>query len=280
MANASGGSIMTRLHFVASYPKSGNTWVRMVCATYALTDDDLDQFVEQDDIGIYHFQAVSPIPVYELGIDTQAQLRPAALLVLARDLSREGPTLVKSHHACCDINGMHLWEPQWTKRVVVPVRDPRDVACSAADHFGMTHEEAVEFMANSDANIGGDQKLHHMLGSWSDHVTSWMNTERVPTHIVRYEDLHANTLEQFAEVLRFLEVEEVELERLESAIEACSFDRMQELEEKIGFPETSENQERFFRRGKAGGWRDELDPSLARRIEDEHGDAMERLEYL
>jgi len=209
------------------------------------------------------------------------QIRPAAMLVLARQLAVEGPTLVKSHHACCDVNGVHLWADQWTGRVVVPVRDPRDVACSLADHFGFSLQEAVEFMGKEDATIGGDDRpLFHVLGRWSEHVSSWLNTDRAETHIVRYEDLQEAPVESFSEILRFLQVPDVEREVVEEAVEACRFERMQEVEDKVGFPEKSEHQDRFFRKGEAGGWRDDLPADLSRRIEEEHCEVMERLGYL
>jgi hypothetical protein len=241
---------------------------------------DFQRFVQYDDVARFDFQSICPISVDRIGIDVQAALRPAALLVLARKIS--APVLVKSHHACGQVNGLELWMPQWTGSVVVPVRDPRDVCCSVKHHFGMdSYQEAAEFMAYPSATIGGGEheKMAHMLGTWSDHVGSWWRTERIETHIVRYEDLHENPLEEFTSILRFLGIEDPDPERVEMAEEAVQFDRLQAVEEKSGFPETSEHQEQFFRRGAAGGWTDELPPEVARKIEEDHAEMMDTLGY-
>lgn len=270
----------TRMNWVVSYPKSGNTWIRMVCAAYATGADDkegLEEFTQTDDVHPYAFQAVSPIPINKLGLGAQAQMRPAAMVVLAKESS--GPSLVKSHHAHVDLNGVHLWQRQWTRKVLNPVRDPRDVCCSAANHFGQTHEEAAEFMNKElpESTIG--RPLTHMLGTWSQHVRSWMDSD-LDVHTVRYEDMLDNTYEEFHDMLEFLDVQLLEEDRLRNAIELCAFDNLQQLEDEAGFTEKSEHQDRFFRKGEAGGWKDELDPKVARKIEQDHGDVMEELGYL
>lgn len=271
-------NVSTRLNFVTSYPKSGNTWIRLVASAYALTDTErLFDYVQYDDIQPFCFQAVSPIPLAELGVGAEMQLRPASLLVLAHFL--RGPTLVKSHHARVKVNDMPLWTNQFCRRVIVVVRDPRGVCPSLAEHMGLSQLDAADFMANSQAIIGGDDKMHHVLGSWSDHVYSWTQADDVAVHIVRYEDLHAEPLAHFTEILEFLGVPELDTERLEAAIEFTSFERMQELEDKHGFGEKSNKAERFFRRGDPMGWKDELDRGLQNRIADQHHEMMQQFDY-
>lgn len=265
------------LNFVASYPKSGNTWIRLVCTAYALgAEDALD--VRYDDVSTLDVQPVSPRPVPDMSLQEEVMVRPASMLMLRRRVQEQ--TLVKSHHASMQVNDQHLWSANFTERVVNPVRDPRDVCCSAAEHFGMTLEETVEFMAEENATIGGDDKLHHLLGTWSQHVQSWLNHDRVPVHTVKYEDLHADTYGEFEAILEFLGVEEVDEEKLEDAIEACRFDRLQEVEERVGFPEKSDHADKFFRRGETDGWKDELDDELVQQIEEDHADIMEEMGYL
>jgi len=274
-----------KLAFVAGYPKSGNTWIRTTCAAWAMgRTGDLQKFVEYDDIGTFEYQSVSPIPVNTLGLDAEALLRPAAMLVLSRKI--DSVTLVKTHHACMEVNDMPLFHPEWTRCVVNVIRDPRDVACSAADFFGMSLEEAIEFMDYGQANIGGQGKLHHMLGTWSDHVGSWWRTDRVPVHNVRYEDLLEDPTVEFKSILEFLgaeehleDGEEIGGDRLEMAVEGTSFENMQKIEEEHGFPEKSQHQERFFRKGTHGGWREDLSDDQVRTLEEDHGLLMEKLGY-
>lgn len=270
--------VSTRLRFVCSYPKSGNTWVRLFVAAYAMNGgSDLFDFVQQDDIQPFCFQAVSPIPISELGVGAEMQLRPAALLVLARFL--RGPTLVKSHHACVEVNGLPLWTSQFTSKVICVVRDPRAVCPSLADHMGQTCEEAVRFMRNPQAIIGGEKKMHHILTTWSDHALSWLRSD-LDVHMTSYERLHEDPVGEFTSILEHLEVPKIDPERVKAAVEFTRFDRMRDLEERHGFGEKSSKQERFFRRGRVDAWREDLDGSLARQIEEDHGEIMERFGYL
>lgn len=273
-------AFQTRLNFVASYPKSGNTWVRLVLETYAHGEEQMDQWVQYDDASPWHFQVVSPFPLQDIGLPAEVRLRPAALLVLARSIGVDGPSLVKSHHANCKIGGMPFFKPVWTRKVINPVRDPREVCCSAKDHFGFeTYMETARFMNNSEASIGGGEKVHHMLGSWSDHAESWLGDTEIDVHTVRYEDMHAHTVESFAEIIEFMGIEP-DRERLKEACEACSFEHLQEVEEKAGFPEQSPNHDQFFRSGQTDGWKEELPGEVAQKIVDDHMDTMEEMDYL
>lgn len=274
-----------KMAFVSGYPKSGNTWIRTTCAAWAMgRSGDLQQFVKYDDIGTFEYQSVSPIPVGGLGMDAEAMLRPAAMLVLSRKI--DSVTLVKTHHACMEVNELPLFHKEWTRCVVNVIRDPRDVACSVADFFGMGLDEAIEFMDYGQANIGGQGKLHHILGKWHDHVGSWLRTDRVPVHNVQYEDLLDAPKPEFKEILEFLGADEavggvdsIGGDRLDMAVEGTSFENMQKIEEEAGFPEKSQHQEAFYRKGKHRGWEDDLSEEQVRTIEENHGEMMDRLGY-
>lgn len=269
------------LGWVVSYPKSGNTWIRLVCAAYATKDQNVEHFVRFDDVNPFHYQACTPIPIQQLSIAQEVQIRPAAMLVLAHEMGGPGPSLIKSHHAHCRIEGIALWQKPWVAKVVYPIRDPREVCCSAAHHFGMSYEEMADFMNQDMAHIGDDDSMTHILGSWSRHVESWLEVdERYPVLPVRYEDMHAEPYDTFAEIIDFIGVPELDRELLEWAVDINEFDNLQEKEDEIGFPEKSDHQDRFFRSGQTDGWRDELPSDVARKIEDDHGEIMERLGYL
>jgi hypothetical protein len=120
-----------------------------------------------------------------------------------------------------------------------------------------------------------------VIGSWSEHVRSWREGE-VDICFVRYEDLHARPYEEFGRILDCV-LGDVDGDRLEAAVDACAFDRLQGLEEADDvedFPEKSEKADCFFRSGKTDGWKDELPAELARKIEEDHGEMMEKLGYL
>lgn len=270
----------TRLNWVVSYPKSGNTWVRLVARTYCGLQPEYQGVGKLGDVATRVWHAVSPIPLDELTMASEMQLRPAALLNLA--ILHEGATtLFKSHHGHFCVQDMPLWKDRWTKKVVNPVRDPRDVCCSAADHFSKTYEEAAEMMNDEGKVIGGGDKkdLHHVVSTWSAHVKSWLNADK-DVLTVRYEDMHAAPLQVFEEILGHVLEEDIDTGLLEKAVETCRFERLQKKEEKEGFEESVDGQERFFRRGEAGGWKDELPTEVADKIVEDHADMMQELDYI
>ncbi|WP_103020679.1 sulfotransferase domain-containing protein [Salinibacter altiplanensis] len=285
------------MQFVVSYPKSGNTWVRLVAAAYTLSDDvlmeslrspsasaDLPASLQYTDVERYQYQTICPFPIDDINFPTEVRLRPAAMLVLNREKSlttSQRPALIKSHHINGEVNNINLWNGGWAEHVVNPVRDPREVCCSFAAHREMSYMETAELMNDSTARMGEeDKRIHSLLTTWSTHVRSWLQEETMSVHTVQYEDLQADPVGEFYDILDFLEVEELTEERVEDAVERTRFDRMQDMEAEHGFHEATADQEQFFRSGQTEGWRDELPPDVARKIEEDHGDVMERLGYL
>jgi hypothetical protein len=191
------------------------------------------------------------------------------------------PILIKSHHLHGQVDNIDLWNTTWTDQVVNPVRDPREICCSFAAHREISYMETAELMNDSRARMGEEnERVHSLLTTWSTHVRSWLNAEEVPVHTVRYEDLQADPVGEFYDILEFLEVDDLTEERVEDAVERTRFDRMHEMEAEHGFHEATADQEQFFRSGQTDGWKDELPPDVARKIEEDHGPTMERLDYL
>lgn len=282
------------MNFVVSYPKSGNTWSRLVAAAYKTDVDqkDLVRLKEGNitalnlkDIDLHRFQSVSPVPITDIDFQTQVRLRPAAMLSLAKDVSllddRE-PVLVQSHHANANVNEIPLWHSQWVDCVINPVRDPREVCCSHAAHFGNTYMESAETLARQQASTGpGDSPdLQWFLSSWSTHVKSWLEEDNFPVHTVRYEDLKANPVGEFHKIFSFLDVYEPDVEAVEQAVSKTRFERLRKVEAEQGSPGTAPDQEQFFRSGQTDGWKEELPTEVARKIEEDHGEVMEALGYL
>lgn len=283
------------MNFVVSYPKSGNTWTRLVAAAYGTeaSHEDLAQFrtAESDlpelafaDIGSNHYQAVSPIPISDIDFLPQARLRPAAMLMLAQNVSRHDsrePLLVQSHHFYKEVSGIPLWHPEWVDRVVNPVRDPREICCSHAAHFGYSYEKSARIMAKPEASTGAstETSLTWMVGSWSGHVRSWLSVKDFPVFTVRYKDMKADPVGQFYDIFEFLNVSDLSVDAVEDAVERTQFDRLKETAAEQGAPGTG-HQGEFFRSGKTDGWKDELPVEVARKIEQDHGEVMEALGYL
>jgi hypothetical protein len=268
------GELNSQLDWVASYPKSGNTWIRLLLASYQRA-----QLLHYHDVSRYMFQCVSPHPLHELSLLQQVQIRNAAVLHIACACAADVPAIVKTHHANVDVMGMQLFAQAFVRKAIYIMRDPRDLVMSMAHHFDMTPEQAVKLLADPLGIIRPTtDNMTYILGTWSEHVISWITGRfDLPVLVTSYERMHADTAGVLREVVKFLEWP-VNEKRIQEAVEENQFKTLQAEEKEHGFSEQAAGRQ-FFRRGEAGSWRDELDLDLARQIERDHGEVMRRVGY-
>jgi hypothetical protein len=168
---------------------------------------------------------------------------------------------------------------------IVIVRDPRDIALSLANHRGTTVDDAITFLNDAKAQFSGEldglpRQLRQRLLGWSQHVASWLEQRDIPTHLIRYEDLAADTAGVFRGALAFAGVSAAD-EAIERAVRFSQFAVLQQQERESGFYEAPRpfRGNVFFRRGQPGGWRGDLMSGQVARIETEHEAMMRRLGY-
>ena len=121
-------------------------------------------------------------------------------------------------------------------------------------------------------------QLQQEIGTWADHVRSWLDESGLPVHLVRYEDLKRAPAVYFGQVLRFCGLP-MDSERVNRAVSFSNFSELREQEKSNDFCERL-TQTPFFRKGQAGSWREELPPHLVQRLIDVHGETMHRFGYL
>jgi aryl sulfotransferase len=281
---------MQRLVWLASYPKSGNTWVRLFLTAYSHPErEEVD--INTVDVSLHAgnrdlFDRVIGLEASDLTPAEIERFRPDVYRQLAAEAEEaEEPLFIKVHDRWRRTpTGGSLFPPEITAATIYIVRDPRAVAPSYANHYGISIDEAIDQMATPDNTISKPldrlpSQLPQSRGSWSQHVTSWLDQTELPVHLVRYEDLHAAPEAQFAEILRLSGLP-VAADQLTTALAQTRFERLQAQEEAASFRERPSSAERFFRKGQADSWREELTPAQIERIETDHGPVMARLGYL
>lgn len=285
-----------RYVWLASFPKSGNTWFRAIIT--ALESGDNLFAVNNLGSGGQPYSTTGALsrwgidPRWMSGPDVEwlreGLTRPLPQ-VLTRPLPEVAPILRKTHEiyrrsASVPPRAGQLPEPfpqSATRATILIVRDPRAVACSYAPFFGLNLADSVTAM-NTERPLTARPAHHHGVqpwGTWSSHFRSWTSPEVPwPVHVIRYEDLQEDTVATVLPVLHAigLQVTEAELTR---AVERTRFDRLQADEAERGFRETSRKTEVFFRSGKVGGWQQELPPELIARVETDHAEVMADLGY-
>ncbi|MEM6546714.1 MAG: sulfotransferase domain-containing protein [Pseudomonadota bacterium] len=259
---------LRRIIWLASFPKSGNTWTRIFLANYimggekAVDINRLHEFTTADVRGDFFDRAAGGTYRGET-FDDWMELRPTALRLIAQ--SRPGTHFVKTHNRIMRIGPYDLIPPEVTAAAIYVMRNPFDVAPSYAQHMGWPIDDAVERMASPTNTTSTPQLIFELPGRWDEHIESWLKAPGLPRHVMRYEDLVADAEKTFRSLLSFLQVP-LDFGRLRRAIRASSFNTLKKMEADKGFKERPATAKAFFRKGKTGTWREELSPSQVARI--------------
>lgn len=268
--------------WLASYPKSGNTWVRTLLQ--ALRTDSEPDLNALDSSGTHDrmdLRLGAP-----LGDLADAEVAAMLRLSWAMASTSHGPgghpaeVLRKTHHGWLPGgDGYPIpWQPEGARAIYV-VRDPRAVLASWAHHRGHSFQQTVEVMRTSQSLTRGDLSGGVGAPSWTEHVRSWLDDCPLPLLLVRYEDLLADGVSELRRISDFLDVEASD-ESIARAVERCSFMNLAAQEIVEGFREAASRDRAFFRRGTADAWREEVPTELADAICRDHGATMDRLGYL
>ena len=274
--------------WIASYPKSGNTWARAFLHNLVKTRNG-----ESDEQDINEMARFSTWDLdkkryaHFLGFEPDNSTHRSEIAATRHAVHQqvadatEGLIFVKTHNALVLDRGHATVNFAATSGAVYIVRNPLDVAISYAHHSGGSIDDAIEYMSTAGAETdGSDMAVYEVHGSWSQHVWSWTRNNNRALHVMRYEDMLAEPEKNFAALARHLLIDFTP-EQLQTAVEHSSFARLQAQEMKNGFRERPPNADgNFFREGRAGQWKDVLTPAQVDRMVRYHGEQMRRFGYL
>lgn len=272
---------MTRhgIFWIASYPKSGNTWVRSLVASLqeggaGVQLASLGKVVPN---GAVHAWLQRWVDLDSEGL-THAEMRALRTHVYRQVAARQS-CLLKVHDVCDPA----LFPADATLGTVYIVRDPRDVAPSWADHMGVDLDTAIAQMADHGTTMSVNRSAFRAqtpqhYGSWSLHVQSWMNHAPGPLLLLRYEDMLADPWREATRLATFLGLS-ADTASVERSVHACRFEALRSAEERHGFAERRTVQQRFFRQGRSGTWQSVLQPQQVTRLLAQHAAVMQRLGY-
>jgi aryl sulfotransferase len=279
---------MNNVTWLASYPKSGNTWTRAFLS--ALTGKECE--VNINGLGsisiasaMLPFEFATGLRVSDLTEDEAEELRPLAHQFLAD--KAEGHYFLKVHDAYIHTkrNGP-MFPTGATHSAVYLMRNPLDVTVSWANHSGISIQTAVDQLNDAEHCLsrrapGGTLgiQLRQRMFTWARHVESWVDAKEIKVLPIRYEDLKADAVSQFSRLVEFTGLDKTR-EEVVRAEEQCRFDKLKQQEEEKGFREKRAGCESFFHRGQTGYWKDELNDEQVAAIIETNFDVMQRFGYL
>jgi len=227
--------------YVASYPRSGNTWLRFML--FEILVGESSSFVNVKQL----------VP----DIGEQAQALP---------LLPQNGRLIKTHEP---------YRPEY-KRAIYLVRDARDVALSEFAYqkaLGLAPDDFERYLGRF---LKGKV---NPFGSWAAHVDSWMkakDSRQADILLVRYDELRRGPEDSLAAMIEFLGMP-VRREIIQRAIANNSVEKMR-AKEKVN-PQKASAKGRFIRDGAVGGWSQSFTPAQAQLFQQYTGSVLQRLGF-
>tara|TARA_B100001175_G_scaffold300083_1_gene292028 strand:+ start:36 stop:878 length:843 start_codon:yes stop_codon:yes gene_type:complete len=277
--------------WLASYPKSGNTWVRSIVSSLLYSNDGnfnfelikkVSQFPEKkyfkdliNDFGDFNEIKENWIPAQEsMNLDNEIKL-------------------LKTHHGKYTVGKDSFTNDQNTLATIYIVRDPRTLISSISNHYTLAIDKASDFLMTP--QIIGNSKgwevketgMQCLLGKWNDHYRSWTRNKN-DLLLIKYENLIQNPKNELGKIIDFLKKYvnvETNDNKNKKILETTSFSSLKEMEQKGLFKENVLNKKddskvNFFHLGPANNWKNNINENAKNKIEKNFYDEMRELKYL
>ena len=262
--------------WLASYPKSGNTWVRLFLDSLLFKQDGN---ININDIKIKQFPLKQDFVGLTNNTDDVNEFVKNCTLAQTKINLDNKIKFFKTHHALWK-NGNHTFTNlENTLGVIHIIRDPRNVITSVLNHFNRDdYIHALEFMKDPLQCIGvkGGSSGHDLMtiiSSWGNHYNSWKKFEK-NNLLIKYEDLIDDPEKEFVKLCNFIErISNLKFEKklILKVVESCEFNNLKKQEKSSGFAEGAINKtgvkNRFFNLGPENDWKKLLRKEIKDEIE-------------
>lgn len=271
--------------WLASYPKSGNTWFRSFL-TALLNQGEIDINKMGTD-GIYsakeYIESILDLCTDDLRPREFESFRKLAFSYQAKEITKESFVKIHDAYTYSRWDGLPLIPAEGSRVAIYLARNPLDVVLSLANHTGLNIDDTIDKYINCEEGAfikkgKTAQQYYQLMGTWAMHAISWINQKDIPVHIIRYEDMKANTFETFKVAVLKMQLEYSD-EAILKAIEATDFKKLKKQEENKGFKEKQIPSSAFFFKGETGRWKKELTKEQVQKIMTVNESMMKQLGY-
>ncbi len=281
------------IFWIASYPKSGNTWLRSLLSSYFYSRD-----------GIFNQNLLENIAQFperrhfvDFDYDSKVVTDTSKFWIKAQEKINENNKLnfFKTHNILGSINNENFTNKKNTAGALYIVRDPRNVITSIQNHYELTKDEALKFMLSEkkyiyDYHTKDDFSDFQFISSWEKNYKSWLNQKIFPVKLIRYEDLNDKTLNILKEIIEFIQntmEEKIEFNYLkaQNSVKSTNFENMKNIEQNHGFLESvlSKNDTKkipFFHLGPKNNWKVMFDKNFQEKLNSIFENNLKELNYL
>ena len=280
------------IFWIASYPKSGNTWLRALLSSYFYSKDgifnqgllkNIGQFPEKKHFSEFNYDSKIVTDTSKFWIKAQEKINVNNKL-----------NFFKTHNILGSINNNNFTNKKNTSGAVYIVRDPRNVLTSLRNHYELTKDEALKFMLNEkkyihDYHSKDDFSDFQFISSWEKNYKSWLNQNVFPVKLIRYEDLNFKTLDILREIIEFIqnvvgEKNEFNILKAQNSVKSTNFENMKNIEKNDGFFESilSKNENKkipFFHLGPRNDYRSIFDKNYQEKLKSIFENNLNELNY-
>ena len=282
------------IFWIASYPKSGNTWLRALISSYFFSKEgffskdiikNIDQFPEK-----VHFKNFD----YDPKIITDT----SNYWIKAQERINEDNKIrfFKTHNVFGELNKKPFTDKKNSIACIYIVRDPRNVITSLKNHYELSYDEAFDFITNEkryiyDQHKSEDYSDFQFIGSWKTNFQSWKYQKEIPIKFIKYESLLDETYLTSLEIIKFInkilqkDKEGIDKRKLENAINSTSFEKLKKEESTKGFSESILSKKKnkkipFFYLGPENDWKKILDEKIQKKLSETFKDNLKELLYI
>ena len=275
--------------WIASYPKSGNTWIRSFLTAYYFCEDGIFDINKLNYIQDYPNKQFFKNEVKEGEIHKHWDKSQKAIV------NEKKIKFLKTHNSLITAFGNDFTSPKYSLGVIYIIRDPRNVITSVKNHNGFeTYDKALEFMQNENTIISDYKYLNNhaktnIINSWRINYQSWLSNNRYRRMMIKYEDLIENPKQTLRDLIIFINTicrfnNGIDVKKLENAIQSTTFEKLQNLEDTGKFSESvysdkNEKKIKFFYLGPKNNWKDRLNKDLIKKMNTYYKKDLERFGY-